>query len=76
MKILSHQTVNQGLDASPQPLQGINNVKMPSHHPVLLLVDLYEGVLGLVSLAVHLCAHGVRIASHARVVPLQARLAP
>ena len=42
---------------------------------MLLLVGLYEGVLGLSSLEVHLCAHSVHIASHAGVFPVQAWLA-
>ena len=63
------------LDSFPQPIQAHKKVNTPSRHPVLLLVGLYEGVLGLSSLEVHLGAHSVHIASHAGVFPAQARLA-
>ena len=53
-----------------------NSVTLQYHHPVLLLVFLYEGVSDLASFDVPLCAHGVRIASHTWVFPLQAGLAP
>ena len=42
-----------------------NSVTLQYHHPVLLLVFLYEGVSDLASFDVPLCAHGVRIANHA-----------
>jgi len=44
--------------------------------PVLLLVALEEGVLGLSSEDVHLGAHGVRVAGQTRVFPLPSWLAP
>ena len=43
---------------------------------MFLLVFLYEGVSDLASFFVHLGAHGVCMASNARVFPPQARLAP
>ena len=44
----------------------------PFHHPVLRLVALHEGVLGLPSEDVHLCTHGVGVAGETRVFPLPA----
>ena len=49
---------------------------MASHHHVLLLVFLYEGVPDLSSFVVHLGAHGVRSASQTWVFPAKANLAP
>ena len=46
-----------------------------SPHPVLLLVALVEGVLGLASDHIHFGAHGVRIAGIAGVFPLPPWLA-
>ena len=43
---------------------------------MLLLVVLYESVLDLASFNVHLGAHGICTANHARVFILQAGLAP
>ena len=48
---------------------------MASHHHVLLLVFLYEGVPDLASFDILLGAHGVRLASQTWVFPVQARLA-
>ena len=60
----------------PQPLRENNKAKMASHHHVLLLVFLYEGVPDLSSFVVHLGAHGVRSASQTWVFPAKANLAP
>ena len=49
---------------------------MASHHHVLPLVFLYEGVPDLSSFVVHLGAHGVRSASQTWVFPAKANLAP
>ena len=46
---------------------------MTSHHHVLLLVFLYEGVPDLASFDILLGAHGVRLASQTWVFPVQAR---
>ena len=40
------------------------------HHPVLLLVSVYEGVPDLASCHVHVGAHTVRIARRAGAFPL------
>ena len=48
-------------------------LKSPFHHPVLRLVALHEGLLGLPSEDVHLCTHGVSMAGQTRVFPLPAR---
>ena len=60
----------------PQPLHENNKAKIASHHHVLLLVFLYEGVPDLASFVVHLGAHGVRSASQTWVFPAKANLAP
>ena len=67
--------MSQGLDKLPQPVHENNDkAKKSSHHPMLLLVFLYEGLPDLASFVVHLGAHGVRSANHTRVFP--ANLAP
>ena len=59
-----------------QPLHEINiKAKISSHHHVLLLVFLYEGVPDLASFDILLGAHGVRLASQTWVFPVQAWLA-
>ena len=61
---------------NPQPIQENNEVKAPSHYPVLLLVAPHESLLDLASFGVHLGAHCIRMANHAGVFLLPAGLAP
>ena len=69
--------MSQGLDTLPQPSHENNDkAKNSSHHPMLLLVFLYEGVPDLASFDILLGAHGVRSASQTWVFPAKANLAP
>ena len=68
MKILI-QNATQGIDPPPQPIQEKKLKNLLFHHPVLLLVSIYEGVPDLAS--VDLCAHSVRMANVAEAFPLQ-----
>ena len=61
---------------NPQPIQENNEVKAPSHYPVLLLIAPHESLLDLASFGVHLGAHCIRMANHAGVFLLPAGLAP
>ena len=52
--------MNQELDAVHQPMSKNIRVAEKFHHPMLQLVALVEGLLGLASGLVLLSAHGVR----------------